>query len=56
MTGGRRFWNVHIDRWRESDLPASLRRQFMDYSLIPNAPTHAGNGGNSNAARPGQVM
>ena len=32
-TGGtKRFWDLTIDRWRESGLPAALRWEFLDYS------------------------
>jgi uncharacterized protein len=32
-TGGtRRFWTIRIERWRESDIRAVLRWEFLDYS------------------------
>ncbi len=39
-TGGtQRFWNLHIDRWRESETHAGLRWDFLDYSPHnPQAP------------------
>ena len=30
--GTRRFWELHIDRWHQSELPATLRWEFLDYS------------------------
>jgi len=33
LTGGtQRFWTLRIDRWRESDIHAGLRWEFVDYS------------------------
>ena len=33
ITGGtHRFWTLRIDRWRESDIHAGLRWEFVDYS------------------------
>ena len=39
-TGGtQRFWDLRIDRWRESGLPAALRWEFLDYSPHNPQPT-----------------
>ncbi len=42
-TGGtRRFWLLHVERWREMSLPATLRWEFLDYSPFNPQPLEGG--------------